>query len=197
MKPYVVGITGGIAGGKTAVTDELTALGASVIDTDVLSREVTAAGSKGEKKLARAFPSAFVNGKPDRRALRSIVFSDDKMLKRLNKITHPLIKKKAKRLIRQERGVVFFAVPLLFETDFYKLCDYTVTVYADESIRIKRLLKRNTELTEADAEAMLAAQTSDAERIRRADEVLVNNGTTEELKRLTRELYTRITERAR
>lgn len=194
MKTFVVGITGGIASGKTAVTDELTALGASVIDADILSRETTKKGSVGEKKLKKAFPSAFTNGSLDRKSLRELVFSSENELKKLNSITHPLIKKEAKRRIRaQKGGVLFFAVPLLFETGFDALCDYTVTVHTDEETRIKRLLKRNTDLTEPAARAIVAAQTSDAERIRRADEVIVNDGTTEDLKRLTREFYSRIT----
>ncbi len=197
MKPCVIGITGGIASGKTAVTDIIAELGGRIIDADIISRKVVGKGTKGEKMLIKAFPTAFNEGELDRSALRKIVFADENKRKKLNAITHPLIEKEAKRLIKEAKErVLFFAVPLLFETGFERYCDYTVVVFASLSERIKRLLKRNPNLTKEDAEAIICAQTSDAERIKKADEVLLNDGSEEDLRKIVEEFYSRVTSEA-
>ena len=197
MKPFVIGITGGIAGGKTAVTDILTTLGACVLDADVISRKVIEKGTKGEKLLKKAFPNAYETGELDRDALRKEVFSCEQKRQKLNAITHPLIRKEARNLIKKSgEKVVFFAVPLLFESGFDKDCDYTVCVHCDYDIRIKRLLARNTNLTNDDAEAIIKSQMSDAKRIALSDEVILNNDGVEELRAVVEKFYARIMEEA-
>ncbi len=192
-KPYVIGITGGIASGKSAVTGILEKLGAYIIDADIVSRSVTAEGSEGEELLKKAFPTAFIGGKLDRRILRETVFSDEAQLQKLNGITHPLIKAELKRLIDGSgREIVFLAVPLLFETGCDKLCDKTVNVSADESVRIKRLMLRNTSITEEIARSILRAQADESERITRSDEVIYNDGSLEELEGKVVGFYNRV-----
>lgn len=192
-KPYVIGITGGIASGKSAVTGILEKLGAYIIDADVVSRAVTAEGSSGETLLKEAFPTAFEDGKLDRARLREIVFKDEAELKRLNGITHPLIKSELSRLIEASgRDRVFLTVPLMFETGCEKLCDYVVTVSADENVRIKRLMLRNTNITEEIARGILRAQADESERIARSDEVIFNDGSLGELEGKVVEFYNKV-----
>ena len=173
---YVIGITGGIAGGKTAVSNILAQKGEYIIDADVISREIIKHGTIGEQLLLEAFPEAFNNGVLNREMLREIVFNDEKKLKTLNDITHPLIRKEIeKRIKKADCDQVYLVVPLMFESGFNKLCDYIVTIVADEDIRIERLMKRNN-ISKELAKKIINSQSSDDERIAHADSVIINNG---------------------
>ena len=97
---------------------------------------------------------------------------------------------------KAKNEVVFFAVPLLFETGFDKYCDYTVCVFTPTAERIKRLLKRNPNLTETDAEAIINSQMSDAERIKKANEILLNDGDKEDLRKKVEQFYQKVTSEA-
>ncbi len=193
QRAFVVGLTGGIAGGKTAVSNILEEMGACVIDADVISREVIAPDTEGERQLKSRFPHAFKDGTLDRATLRETVFADKAELNALNAITHPLIMgETVRRIDACERDVVFLVVPLMFEAGFDKLCDYIVTVSANEKVRISRLMMRNNNITEQLAREMIAAQTDDEQRARLSDEVISNDGSYEELAARARELYRKI-----
>lgn len=193
MKKFVVGITGGIASGKSAVSGMLEKKGAYIIDADVVARDVVAPGSEGEKLLKAAFPKAYESGSLNRDVLRQEVFSDDGKLKRLNGITHPLIRKEIeKRIENAPADTVFLVVPLLFESGFDNLCDYIATVVSDEDKRIIRLKNRNNNITEELARKFMSAQLSENERITRADEVIVNNESLEKLEARVNGFYEKI-----
>ncbi len=176
MNKIVVGLTGGICGGKSVVADMLNKLGCKIVDADVISKKATARGTDGERKLAEIFPEAAVNGVIDRRKLKEIVFSDKLSLEKLNAATHPIIEKKMKAEIeRAGGGIILAVVPLLFETGFDKFCDFSVTISCAAEIRIARLVKRDNISAEL-AEKILRNQFTDEERERRADFVIRNDG---------------------
>jgi len=193
---YVIGITGGIAGGKTAVSDMLAKKGEQIIDADVISREVIEPGTKGERLLKEAFPEAFEGGSLDRGRLREIVFADEKKLQKLDEITHPLIREEIeKRIAETDCEQVYLVVPLMFESGFDALCDYIVTVVSDEDKRIKRLKARNNSITDELAERIVHSQVSECERVTRADGVIVNNDSRERLEERVNEFYEEIKNR--
>lgn len=192
MKKFVVGITGGIASGKTVMTDILASLGEYIIDADVVSRKTQ---EFVKPQLMSAFPDCFDGGELNRVALRNRVFSNKEELEKLNAITHPAIEGEMSRLIGEsERSLVFVVAPILFETGWSKLCDYVVCVTAGGENRIERLKKRNNTITDEVARAIVAAQMSDEERERRSDEVVFNDGTIEQFNAKVLDFYRRIKE---
>lgn len=163
----VVGLTGGIASGKTVATDALRASGFTVVDADEVSRKLTAVGSPVERELVRMFPStAAADGTLDRRGLRLLIATDKAARKRLDAYTHPLIIAEIKKLLVGERLVL--SAPLLFETALSSLCDLTVCVVCPRRVRIERLTARDG-MTVADAERMIDAQIPDSMRAPLAD----------------------------
>ena len=197
MDKYIVGITGGIASGKTAVSDTITRLGGFVVDADEVSRAITATGGEAIEELKTAFPFVFDGDVLDRVKLREQVFKSEESLKKLNAITHPAIERVIKRQIEEYNGkVVFLVVPLLFETGYDKMCNYIVSVIADEKTRIERLKKRNNTVTDETARGIIASQTDDAQRIARSNEVIVNDGTKSDLEAKVTEFYHAVTTRS-
>lgn len=196
-KNFVVGLTGGIAGGKTLAADIMAECGAYIIDADVVSREATAPGTDGARALAEAFPAAAKYGGADfdRRRLRDIVFSDTDALRRLDGITHPLIIAETVRRLEAAAGLVVLVVPLLFESGMETLCDYIVTVSCREETRIKRVMRRDT-ISEELARDIMAAQLTDEERERRADAVLHNDGDRGAFRKEVEALYRRLADKA-
>ena len=188
MADKVVGITGGIASGKTTVSDELARLGAKIIDADLISREVNEF-EECKTALKAAFPSAFAGDRLDRVKLREIAFSTPEDTKKLNSITHPLIIRELKNRINATDGVVFLVVPLMFETGCEKLCDEVITVSAEEKTRIKRLMARNTDITEELAKAIVSRQAGEEDRLARADRVIRNDGDLAEVKKEVKKVY--------
>ena len=188
MADKIIGITGGIASGKTTVSDELARLGAKIIDADLISREVNEL-EECKTALKAAFPSAFEDGRLDRGKLREIAFSTPEDTKKLNSITHPLIIRELKNRINATDGVVFLVVPLMFETGCEKLCDEVITVSAEEKTRIKRLMARNTDITEELAKAIVSRQVGEEDRLARADRVIRNDGDLAEVKREVKKVY--------
>lgn len=188
MASRVIGLTGGIASGKTTVSDELKRLGAVVIDADVVSRE---AGETEEYKTAlkNAFPEAFDGDKLNRAKLREIAFSSPKNTKKLNAATHPIIIRELKNAVDGEDGTIFLVVPLMFETGCDKLCDEVIVVSASEKTRIKRLMARNTDITEELAKKILSGQASEQERISKADRVIYNDGDLSEVISMAKKVY--------
>lgn len=187
----IIGLTGGIASGKTEIGEIFRSLGARLIDADVVARKVVEEGSEGFKRLSAAFAEQTSGGKIDRRALRELVFADREKRKILDGIMFPLIKKAICDELDKSEGIVVIVAPLLFESGLFKLCDVVVAVSADRGKRLARLIRRdgiNAEL----AAAMIEAQMTDSERNERADYVIANDESKEALYKNAVSLYNEI-----
>jgi len=173
-----IGLTGGVASGKSTVAELFEALGAPLIDTDVLAREVVEPGEPGLAAVRDEFGPAVLTerGELDRRKLRSIVFADDEKRRRLESILHPLIRERLlAKLERLDAPYVIIAVPLLIETDFAKLVDRILVVDAPVEVQLARLMARDGS-TRAEAQAIIDAQVDRETRLARADDIIDNSG---------------------
>lgn len=178
---FRIGLTGGVASGKSTVADIFAELGAGIVDTDTVARDVVAPGESGLEAVTVAFGPQILlpNGELDRRALRSIVFSDPERRKLLESILHPLIRARTLQLIDTlEAPYVIVVVPLLLETGFAELVERILVVDCPEAQQLERLRRRD-DVGEAEAQAMLAAQAARQERLARADDVIDNSGSLE------------------
>jgi dephospho-CoA kinase len=182
-----IGLTGGIACGKSSVTQFLRDAGYAVVDADVVAREVVAGGSQGAQAIKTAFgPGVFLtSGELDRKKIASLVFDDPSKLKELEAIIHPLVQQRTQqlraKLAHAGQALAFYDVPLLFEKNLQAQFDHTVVVTCDSSIQLARLMKRNG-LSETEAKIRIASQLPLEEKLKRADDCILNNGSLEELK---------------
>ncbi len=188
---FRVGLTGGIASGKTAVADIFGTLGAGIVDTDRVARDVVARGEPGLEAVRREFGPAVLrsSGDLDRRALREVVFSDSAARRKLESLLHPLIR--ARTLEALERLTAPYAVavvPLLIETGFSELVDRIVVVDCPRKIQIERLMDRDG-IGIDQAESMLNAQANRETRLRAADDVIDNSGSRESTRRQVQKLH--------
>ncbi len=181
---YVVGLTGGIASGKTTISDIFSSLGAAVIDTDVVSRSLLEPKQKGFHKVVEKVGKSILldNGEIDRRALRQLIFSDEKLKHWLESILHPIILTECREQIdlTESSPYVILVVPLLFESDFKSLVDRVLAVDCSKEIQLKRLTARD-EISVDFAERIISQQISNEDRINRADDIILNNGEEPEL----------------
>ena len=179
-----VGLTGGIASGKSLVAAELAARGATIIDADVLAREVVEPGTPALAAIIERFGADLVqDGQLDRTRLAQIVFADPLARRDLERIVHPAVRARAAELERAagDAAVVVHVIPLLVETGQQENFDLVVTVDADHETQVQRLMARNG-FTRAEAEARIAAQASREERTLVADLVLDNTGSVKQLR---------------
>jgi dephospho-CoA kinase len=178
-----VGLTGGIGSGKSAVSRLLAGHGAVVVDADVLAREVVAPGTLGLAAVAREFGDHLLreDGSLDREALGKIVFTDQEARRRLEGITHPLIRDETGRRFSQAPpdSVVVHDVPLLVEAGLAPRYELVLVVEAPRELRLRRLADRG--LPRDQAEARMANQASDADRRAVADVLVDNSGTLDDL----------------
>lgn len=185
MPVLTVGLTGGIGSGKSAVLDQLVALGAVGIDADAVARDVVVPGTPGFDAVAAAFGSDVVarDGGLDRRRLAAIVFADAGERARLEAISHPLIRAETERRIAAAApdSIVVNAVPLLAEVGLAGQYDVVVVVQASVAVRVARIVSSRG-MSDADARARIAVQASDEQRAAIAWWVIVNDGTREELR---------------
>jgi dephospho-CoA kinase len=179
---FVIGLTGGIACGKSVVSDIFTRYGIKIIDTDIISRIVMQEGQKCNEEVKQNFPSCVENGIINRRVLREIVFSDKQELAKLNAITLKYIKQETKAQLEKENGLVVLVVPLMFESGFDKMCEFIIDVACSEDVRIERLIKRDN-ITKELALSMINSQLKDDERRKKSDLVVENNGNIADLER--------------
>lgn len=191
--PLRVGLTGGIASGKSTVADMFEGLGASIIDTDVVARDVVAPGEPALDDIRHEFGDEVfdADGALDRAALRRIIFADDDARERLEAILHPLIRERTEALATTAGGdYQIIVVPLLVESPLKDLVDRIVVVDCDESAQIRRLMARDAE-SEGQARRILAAQSSREQRLQIADDVVRNDGeltaTLEQVEKLHRD----------
>ena len=179
-----VGLTGGIASGKSLVAAELAARGATIIDADVLAREVVEPGTPALVAIIKRFGADVVqDGQLDRARLAQIVFADPLARRDLERIVHPAVRARAAELERDagDAAVVVHVIPLLIETGQQENFDLVVTVDADHETQVQRLMARNG-FTRAEAEARIAAQASREERTLVADVVMDNTGSVKQLR---------------
>jgi len=181
----VVGLTGGIASGKSLVGAMFVKLGAALIDTDVVAREVVALGESGLAAVIAEFGPAVMSpsGDLNRPALRSLVFADDEKRRKLEEILHPLIRSRTRaKLAELAVPYALVAVPLLVETTFGELVDRILVVDCPESLQLERLMRRDA-IPKPEALAMLRAQIDRATRLKAAHDIIDNSGTTETTRR--------------
>ncbi len=193
---FRIGLTGGVASGKSTVAEIFAELGAAIVDTDAVAREVVAPGAPGLESVTAAFGAEVLlaSGELDRRALRNIVFSDPQRRKLLESILHPLIRTRTLELIDcVEAPYVIVVVPLLLETGFAELVERILVVDCPEAQQRERLRRRDN-VSEDEARAMLAAQTGRQERLARADDVIDNSGDIESVRRQVQALHQRYVE---
>jgi dephospho-CoA kinase len=179
-----VGLTGGIASGKSMVAEELAARGAVIIDADLLAREVVEPGTPALAAIIDRFgPEVVRDGQLDRARLAQIVFADPLARNDLERIVHPAVRARAAELERAagDAAVVVHVIPLLVETGQHQDFDLVVTVDADHETQIQRLMLRNG-FSRAEAESRIAAQASREDRKRAADVVLDNTGSLAQLR---------------
>ncbi len=184
-----VALTGGIGSGKSLVGEILEELGALVIDSDQLAREVIERGSPGYEEVVTAFGDSILSeGQIDRSKLAAVVFNESDLRKKLESIIHPLVREAAEKLARKlpSGTILINQIPLLVESDGAKRFDYVVTVSADEEIRRERLRLRG--LKDYEITQRMAAQVSDSEREKIANYIIRNNGSIDELTRAVEEL---------
>ncbi|CAL8898014.1 dephospho-CoA kinase [Kocuria varians] len=180
-----VGLTGGIASGKSTVSRRLVELGARVIDADALARALQEPGAAGYEGIVAHFGPRVLMGDDaalDRAALAAIVFADPSELEALNGIMHPLVRRESARLVEEvpPGGVVVHDIPLLVETGQHEGMDRVVVVEAPEEERVRRMVE-DRGMDEQDARARIAAQATDEQRRAVATTVLENSGTVEQL----------------
>ena len=182
-KPMVIALTGGVASGKTAVSNRFAELGVPVVDTDVIAREVVAAGSGGLAAIESAFGGEMItaDGTLDRAALRRKIFEEPGARTRLEDILHPRIaERRADSWRSWTQPYAILVVPLLVESGLFSDADRVLVIDVPETVQIERLMQRDGN-TREQAEAMLAAQASREQRLAKADDVVENTGTLAEL----------------
>lgn len=195
-----VGLTGGIASGKTAVADRLAALGAVVIDADLLAREVVAVGTPGLAEVVAAFGPGVLapDDSLDRPAMGRLVFADAPARRRLESIIHPLVRAAARRLESEAvsddpEAVVVHVIPLLVETGQSGSYDVVVVVDVDPRVQAERLVALRG-MDPVQAQQRIDSQASRADRLAAADEVIDNTGTLTDLNDQVDRLWQRLAE---
>lgn len=197
-RTWRVGLTGGIASGKTAVADIFASLGIPVIDTDLIAREIVRPGAPALQEIADVFGSEVLlaDGSLDRQQLRDIVFADPARRKQLEAITHPRIGTAMEAQCAAAGGPYqVVVVPLLIESGLDRRTDRVLVVDCPEELQRRRLMTRDGE-SETRARQLLAAQASRAERLARADDVVDNSGSLAATRQRVTELDARYRELA-
>lgn len=196
-----IGLTGGIASGKSVISSLLAERGAVIIDADRLGHEAYRAGTETFRRVVETFGEDVIgdDGQIDRKRLGAKVFGDPAARKRLEAIVWPAIREMARERIEDARRrgapAVVLEAAVLIEAGWQDLVDEVWVAEVEPEIAIRRLASRNG-LTREQAEARLRAQLSNEERRRHADVVIENNGTLEDLRRRVDEAWARLRERA-
>ncbi len=193
-----VGLTGGIAAGKSVVADELAARGAVIIDADLLAREVVEPGTPGLAAIIERFgPDVIRDGRLDRGALGRIVFADEAARRDLEAIVHPAVRRRAAQREGEAAAdaVVVHVIPLLVETGQQDAFDVVIVVDADPATQVERIQQRDG-VTRAEAEARLAAQASREQRSAAADVIIDNSAGVTELRKLVERIWAELSPQA-
>ncbi len=194
-KSLKIGLTGGVASGKTTVSDFFKGLGISVIDADVISHEVTQPDGSAFEEIISSFGSSILdeNGLIDRKKMRAIIFDDASKKEMLERIIHPKVREEMFDSVSQSNDhYLIVSVPLLVETGMNQMMDRTLVVDCSEETQIERLMHRD-KITLDEAKSILRNQTSRSNRLKAADDLIVNekNVTLNELEKEVLELNER------
>lgn len=177
----VIGLTGGIASGKSTVSNMLKKRGFTIVDADLAARVVVEPGEKAYEQVVVSFGRDILHSDEsiDRAKLGSIIFHDENERKKLNQIVHPAVRIRMeewkKEAIVAGKQTIIYDIPLLFESRLTHLVEKTILVFVNEETQLQRLMKRNN-LTESEAMARIQSQLSLKEKINLADYVIDNNG---------------------
>ncbi len=194
-----IGLTGGIGSGKSTVSAHFARLGAAVIDTDVIARAVVEPGRPGYRRIVEQFGAEILlaDSGLDRAALRRLVFEQPARRRQLEAILHPLIRAEVERRVAELAApYAIIVVPLLVETDFSELVDRVLVVDAPDDLRVAWVAQRSG-MNEDEIRRIIDAQASRARRLAAADDVLVNDGSLDQLRRRVEALHARYLELAR
>ena len=187
-----IALTGGIASGKSFVADEFAALGAVLVDSDLIAREVVEPGTPGLAQIVERFGEGVLaeDGSLDRPRLGALVFSDDAARADLNAIVHPLVRRRAAELeaAAPDGAIVIQVIPLLVETGLDEGFDTVLVVDVPVEVQIERLMRRNS-LTEAEALARIDAQADRGRRLAAATHVIGNSGSRSATRERVREVW--------
>jgi len=184
MKKWILGITGGVGCGKSAVLDMLEKeYGAYVIQADIVAHELMTPGQASYQAIVEHFGQVILaeDGSIDRKALGAIVFSDEEKLTLLNSLTHPAVKEEIRRRISERRCFIVIEAALLLEDHYDEICDEIWYIYADKEVRFERLAASRG-YTREKSQSMMDNQMSEEELRRRCQAVIDNSGTLEETK---------------
>jgi dephospho-CoA kinase len=194
----IIGLTGGIATGKSTVSDILKNAGAVIIDADRIARNVVKKGLPAYQEIIDAFDENILlpDGEIDRSLLGDIIFNDPEKKQRLNSIVHPHVRKETNLQLKhiektQPNTIVILDIPLLLEAQMHKNLSEVIVVYAPEHTQIKRLMQRDG-ISKADALARVRSQMSIEEKKDLATIVIDNSGTRENTRKRTLEIFQRI-----
>jgi dephospho-CoA kinase len=188
---FVVGLTGGIGSGKSAVSDQFAALGATVVDTDVIARELTDRGGAAVAEVERIFGKEFIaGGAMDRKRMRDHVFADPAAKRALEGLLHPMIRaESARRSVAASGPYVVHVVPLLIESpDYRRRVDRVLVVDCPEDTQVERVRARSG-LSADEVRAIMRSQASRAERLAAADDVIDNSGPRDALRKQVAALH--------
>lgn len=177
MSEYIVGLTGGIASGKTTVSDYFKHLGVDIIDADVIAREVVAPGTAGLQAIKEKFGSQVLleNGELNRVKLREIVFANNNDKDWLNALLHPIIRNEMQKQTKEAHSAYcILSVPLLIENGLDEMVNRTLVVDIDEATQLQRALTRDGS-SEQTIKGIMSAQASRESRLSKADDVIHNN----------------------
>ncbi|QTC43758.1 dephospho-CoA kinase [Bacillus sp. V3] len=182
----ILGLTGGIASGKSTVSEMLSKKGYTVIDADLAARKVVEVGQPAYLAIVEEFGRSILHKEDDtinRAKLGDIVFHNEEMRKKLNGIVHPAVRglmlSEKDQAIESGKITIIMDIPLLYESDLTWMVDRTIVVYVDEETQLSRLMKRN-QFTEQEASSRIASQFPLEDKIGLADAVINNNGTIEQ-----------------
>ncbi len=191
-----VGLTGGVASGKSTVSAILAELGAVVVDADLLAREVVAPGTEGLRRVVEEFGADVLaaDGSLDRPALGAIVFGDEPARRRLEAIVHPLVRARAREVERAapEGAVVVHDIPLLAETGQADRFDAVLVVDVPVETQVARMVEQRG-MSAEEARARIAAQATRERRLAVATHVIDNTGTVEDLRDRVTEVFEELT----
>ncbi|QTQ39623.1 dephospho-CoA kinase [Lactobacillus taiwanensis] len=194
---YFLGLTGGIASGKSTADDFFKKKNIPIIDSDLIAHKIMEVGQAGYQAVVDYFGSKILtdNQTINRRKLGEIVFNDQAKLKKLNSLTHPLVHQEIKRQMEHYRlnqeKLVVIDVPLLFESGFESLCDGVLVISISPELQLKRLMKRNN-FTEKEALSRINNQMPLSEKEKRATYVVANTGTINDLEKRLSDLLQKI-----
>jgi len=195
----VIGLTGGIGSGKSAASAQFAELGITVVDADVVARQVVEPGSQALKQIGAHFGSSVITGDGalDRRALRTRVFSEPKEKQWLENLLHPLIRDEIRRQLAASASAYTLLVsPLLLETGQHEMSDRILVVDVPEALQLSRTALRDS-TSESEVAAIMAAQMKRDERLSRADDIIVNDSNLEHLHSEVLRLHEKYSELAR